>query len=140
MNFPPFWARGTCGDCFSWRWSTTSLADAQALANQAAQQLADSFRHGALPARHKGYYPGRPFREEVLRELRNSSGEIAAVFTRIQQKIEKLLAQGKLRAHPTYFECVTAMAFQYFAEQKVDFAIFEVGLGGSPRSDEALRQ
>src|SRR2546421_12795947 len=41
-----------------------------------------------------------------------------------------LLAAGKLRAHPTYFECVTAMAFEYFARERVDFAVFEVGLGG----------
>lgn len=30
----------------------------------------------------------------------------------------------------TYFEVVTAMAFLYFEEQKVDFAILEVGMGG----------
>ena len=41
-----------------------------------------------------------------------------------------MLAAGKLRAHPTYFECVTAIAFQYFAEQRVEFGVFEVGLGG----------
>jgi dihydrofolate synthase / folylpolyglutamate synthase len=35
-----------------------------------------------------------------------------------------------LRAHPTYFECVTAMAMEHFARQRVDFAVFEVGLGG----------
>lgn len=32
--------------------------------------------------------------------------------------------------HPSFFELTTAMAFKYFAEQKVDFAIVEVGLGG----------
>ena len=32
--------------------------------------------------------------------------------------------------HPSFFELTTAMAFKYFAEQKVDFAIIEVGLGG----------
>ncbi len=31
---------------------------------------------------------------------------------------------------PSFFEVYTAMAFQYFAEQNVDLAIFEVGLGG----------
>ncbi|WP_449304072.1 bifunctional folylpolyglutamate synthase/dihydrofolate synthase [Prevotella aurantiaca] len=31
---------------------------------------------------------------------------------------------------PSFFELTTAMAFKYFAEQKVDFAIIEVGLGG----------
>ena len=32
--------------------------------------------------------------------------------------------------HPSFFELVTAMAFNYFAESKVDVAIVEVGLGG----------
>ena len=32
--------------------------------------------------------------------------------------------------HPSFFELTTAMAFQYFAMQKVDAAIVEVGLGG----------
>ncbi len=31
---------------------------------------------------------------------------------------------------PTFFELTTAMAFKYFAETKVDFAVIEVGLGG----------
>lgn len=32
--------------------------------------------------------------------------------------------------HPSFFEITTAMAFKYFAEQHVDIAIIEVGLGG----------
>ena len=32
--------------------------------------------------------------------------------------------------HPSFFELTTAMAFNYFAEQQVDVAIIEVGLGG----------
>ena len=32
--------------------------------------------------------------------------------------------------HPSFFELTTAMAFKYFAEQKVDIAVVEVGLGG----------
>lgn len=32
--------------------------------------------------------------------------------------------------HPSFFELTTAMAFKYFAEQKVDVAVIEVGLGG----------
>jgi dihydrofolate synthase/folylpolyglutamate synthase len=31
---------------------------------------------------------------------------------------------------PTFFECTTAMAFQYFADSGVDVAVIEVGLGG----------
>ncbi|MGC1619608.1 MAG: folylpolyglutamate synthase/dihydrofolate synthase family protein [Candidatus Acidiferrum sp.] len=59
-----------------------------------------------------------------------SDGAFAATFTRIQALNEQLLAAGRLRAHPTYFECVTAMAFEYFAHERVDFGVFEVGLGG----------
>ncbi len=32
--------------------------------------------------------------------------------------------------HPSFFELTTALAFKYFAEQKVDIAVIEVGLGG----------
>jgi dihydrofolate synthase / folylpolyglutamate synthase len=76
-----------------------------------------------------------PHLEKINERIRIDGKEIsdedfAAVFTRIQQAIEQLLADAKLRAHPTYFECVTAMAMEYFAQQRVDVAVFEVGLGG----------
>ena len=32
--------------------------------------------------------------------------------------------------HPSFFELTTAMAFRYFADQNVDIAVIEVGLGG----------
>lgn len=32
--------------------------------------------------------------------------------------------------HPSFFELTTAMAFKYFADQQVDVAVIEVGLGG----------
>ncbi len=32
--------------------------------------------------------------------------------------------------HPSFFELTTAMAFRYFADERVDVAIVEVGLGG----------
>ncbi len=63
---------------------------------------------------------GEPVSDEIF----------AAAWTRVHASIESLMASGKLTAHPTYFECVTAMAFLIFAEQRVDFAIYEVGLGG----------
>jgi dihydrofolate synthase / folylpolyglutamate synthase len=37
---------------------------------------------------------------------------------------------GQLERHPTYFEMVTAVAFKYFAEQQIEIAVLEVGLGG----------
>jgi dihydrofolate synthase/folylpolyglutamate synthase len=59
-----------------------------------------------------------------------SDDQFAGALTHIHDLIEKLLAEGRLRAHPTYFECVTAMAFLFFRAEAVEFGIFEVGLGG----------
>ncbi len=36
----------------------------------------------------------------------------------------------KLDRHPTYFEVMTALGFLYFAEQQVEVAVLEVGMGG----------
>lgn len=82
MNFPQFWAKGGSGDCMVWRWSARSLEEAQALASQAAQQLADRVRSDGFPPRHGGYYPDRPFREQIMQEIKNGSGEATAVVTR----------------------------------------------------------
>jgi dihydrofolate synthase/folylpolyglutamate synthase len=76
-----------------------------------------------------------PHLERINERIRISGKEIAderfaEIFTRIHAAIEELLAEGKLRAHPTYFECVTALAFEAFARERVDFAVIEVGLGG----------
>jgi dihydrofolate synthase/folylpolyglutamate synthase len=70
--------------------------------------------------RHGGFRTGlntSPHLEKINERIRINGEEIsdeafAATFTRIQVLIEELLAAGKLRAHPTYFECVTAMAFE----------------------------
>lgn len=76
-----------------------------------------------------------PHLEKINERIRVNGEEIsdesfAETFTRIQALNEELLAAGKLRAHPTYFECVTAMAFEYFARARLEFGVFEVGLGG----------
>ena len=59
-----------------------------------------------------------------------SDPDFADAWTRVHSAIESLMASGALTAHPTYFECVTAMAFLIFAEKKLDLAVYEVGLGG----------
>ncbi len=41
-------------------------------------------------------------------------------------------------AEPTYFEVLTAVALQYFANQKVDIAIIETGMGGRLDSTNAI--
>lgn len=76
-----------------------------------------------------------PHLERINERIRINGKEIndevfAETFTRLQGVIEELLATHKLRAHPTYFECVTALAFEAFARERVEFGVFEVGLGG----------
>ncbi len=48
-----------------------------------------------------------------------------------------LLAEAE-KQHTTFFEITTAMAFAYFAEQQVDIAIIETGLGGRLDSTNVL--
>jgi dihydrofolate synthase/folylpolyglutamate synthase len=59
-----------------------------------------------------------------------SDEDFAAAWTTVRSTIEFLMASGQLAAHPTFFECVTAMAFVAFQSHRVEFAIYEVGLGG----------
>jgi dihydrofolate synthase/folylpolyglutamate synthase len=88
--------------------------------------------------RHAGFRTGlytSPHLERINERIRINGEEIgdaafAETLMRILALIEELLAAGKLRAHPTYFECVTAMAFEHFARACVEFGVFEVGLGG----------
>jgi dihydrofolate synthase/folylpolyglutamate synthase len=44
----------------------------------------------------------------------------------------------KMKDKPTFFEIFTAMAFYYFADEKVDIAIIETGLGGRLDSTNVL--
>ncbi|MBO7494680.1 MAG: bifunctional folylpolyglutamate synthase/dihydrofolate synthase [Bacteroidales bacterium] len=48
--------------------------------------------------------------------------EVLDFFAQYQEKFQHL--------EPSFFEITTALAFHYFARQKVDFAVIEVGLGG----------
>lgn len=85
-----------------------------------------------------GYRTGlytSPHLERINERIRVNGEEIpdaafADIFSRIHSVIERLLADGTLRGHPTFFECVTAIAFVYFAEAGVQCAVFETGLGG----------
>lgn len=105
-----------------------------------------------------------PHLERINERIRIDGKEIsdhafAAAWTGVQFAVESLLAAGKLAAHPTFFECVTAIAFVAFRglhepgplvaappsgdgesgarggsqtrpPQALDFAVYEVGLGG----------
>jgi dihydrofolate synthase/folylpolyglutamate synthase len=56
--------------------------------------------------------------------------KIAAIATQVNKAEEDLYARNELDMRLTYFEFLTACAFLYFAAEKVDVAVIEVGLGG----------
>lgn len=59
-------------------------------------------------------------------------------FTRLMAQLATLVEKYKEDA-PTYFELLTAAAFLYFREKKVEFAVVEVGLGGRFDATNVLR-
>jgi dihydrofolate synthase / folylpolyglutamate synthase len=65
--------------------------------------------------------------------------DFARHATHIREMSEKLIESGKLDALPTFFEQVTAIALNYFAEKKVQIAILETGLGGRFDATTAAR-
>jgi hypothetical protein len=88
MNIPRFWAKaeksitieGQTYHFVAWKGSDSSLTDAQRLANEAlAERLVRKERGEKL-----GSYPkdGVPLREEMIEEIKDSSGNRVAVITR----------------------------------------------------------
>lgn len=58
---------------------------------------------------------------------------------RILDVFNEIRAHLNPAEHPTYFEMVTAMALLYFAQENVDFAVIEVGMGGRLDATNVIR-
>ncbi len=56
--------------------------------------------------------------------------DFARVYDRVEVAAQKLVAAGAVPWHPSFFEMLTAMAFQHFADAGVEVAVLEVGMGG----------
>ncbi|MDT8071105.1 MAG: folylpolyglutamate synthase/dihydrofolate synthase family protein [Terriglobia bacterium] len=54
----------------------------------------------------------------------------AATYDHVHHVADRLVAEKKLPWHPSFFETVTAIAFECFMRLKVDIAVLEVGMGG----------
>ncbi|MFZ0277236.1 MAG: folylpolyglutamate synthase/dihydrofolate synthase family protein [Candidatus Sulfotelmatobacter sp.] len=59
-----------------------------------------------------------------------SDDDFAALQDEVDGVAERLVERGKLPWHPSFFEMMTAIAFEHFAREKVDLAVLEVGMGG----------
>ncbi len=74
-----------------------------------------------------------------IRERIQINGEMIsqADFARLVRVMEPIVQ--KARPTPSYFDVLTAIALKYFAEQKVEIAVIETGLGGRLDSTNILK-
>lgn len=59
-----------------------------------------------------------------------SDDKFALLHDLVERTAERLIEDRDLPWHPSFFEMLTAMAFEHFATSKVDIAVLEVGMGG----------
>ncbi|MCT4621680.1 MAG: bifunctional folylpolyglutamate synthase/dihydrofolate synthase [Marinisporobacter sp.] len=84
----------------------------------------------------EGYKVGlytSPYLEEFTERIRVDGknipkADLAEVTDYVREKVLQMVERGM--NHPTEFEIVTAIGFEYFKRQKVDFLVLEVGMGG----------
>jgi dihydrofolate synthase/folylpolyglutamate synthase len=56
--------------------------------------------------------------------------DFARLYFHVDETAQRLVSEGQLPHHPSFFESLTALAFLFFAESHLDIAILEVGMGG----------
>jgi dihydrofolate synthase/folylpolyglutamate synthase len=59
-----------------------------------------------------------------------SDDDFALLHDVVDRTAERLVEDGELPWHPSFFEMLTAIAFEHFAQNKVEIAVLEVGMGG----------
>jgi dihydrofolate synthase/folylpolyglutamate synthase len=87
---------------------------------------------------HAGYRTGlftSPHLVRVNERMRVNGQEIsdadfATAFTEVALAVDLLVSQKKLENRPSFFEFLTATAFQHFAHAGAKFVVLEVGMGG----------
>src|ERR1700721_356653 len=88
-----------------------------------------------VPCVHIAGTNGKGSTAAMLASVLSAAGLRVGLYTsphlvRINERIRLFEPFSSLAAPPPFFECVTAMAFYFFASQKADIAVYEVGLGG----------
>ena len=91
-----------------------------------------------------GYRVGRfssPHLHSYLERFTINGQEIDAesfilILDEIEQHIDVMVKNGE--AHPTEFEVLTAIAFQYFRSEGTDIVVLEVGMGGTYDSTNVI--
>ncbi len=56
--------------------------------------------------------------------------DFALIHDLVDRTAERLVSENELPWHPSFFEMLTAIAFEHFGRRKVEVAVLEVGMGG----------
>jgi dihydrofolate synthase/folylpolyglutamate synthase len=59
-----------------------------------------------------------------------SDDDFATLHDVVDRTAERLVGEGDLPWHPSFFEMLTAIGFEYFARSRPDMVVLEVGMGG----------
>jgi dihydrofolate synthase/folylpolyglutamate synthase len=59
-----------------------------------------------------------------------SDDDFAGIHDLVDRTAERLVSENELPWHPSFFEMLTAIAFEYFARERVELSVLEVGMGG----------
>ena len=59
-----------------------------------------------------------------------SDDNFAELHAEADRVARRLVENGELPRHPSFFEMMTAIAFAYFARERIEVAVLEVGMGG----------
>jgi len=114
--------------------------------------------HKAYPSIHIAGTNGKGSTAAVIESILSASGYRIGLYTSphlvdfreriringhlIDQKyVTEFFTDMKVKfdlVNPTYFEAVTALAFKYFQDEKVDLAVIETGMGGRFDSTNVL--
>ena len=86
--------------------------------------------HGVRSALYTSPHLVRPHERMRILGRDIGSDELASRLSRMRERIEAGLAAGRLEAHPSFFEVVTAVALETFRDHGIEAAVLEVGLGG----------
>ncbi|MGO8932120.1 MAG: bifunctional folylpolyglutamate synthase/dihydrofolate synthase [Terracidiphilus sp.] len=96
-------------------------------ASTLASILSESGRRTAL---YTSPHLERPNERVRIGHLEIADADFARLYFHVHDAGQQLLLSGHLPQLPSYFEILTALAFLYFAENKIDVAVLEVGMGG----------
>src|ERR1700680_3533516 len=55
--------------------------------------------------------------------------DFAELHGKVDRAADRLVEQGQLTRHPSFFEMMTAIAFEHFPQEAVEMAVLEVGMG-----------